>query len=1121
MSSEQHYDGGGRGKGDAEDPIEIDSSNSGHLADIMRNHDISQQVLPNALGPFITDGSVTSTHGKKRKAEDATTIKNDQLLHSHRLNGANRLPVDSFGVPLARDSQLDRPYYLPVSQEQKSRDTLLKSMNKSSTRLLLPKRDRDSFQGRSSNLRPDDMRTPTVLQGISSETDDSLPYTTVLSRSPYPIIPMDSQKFAKARQKAEQPSSRSLVNVLPDVSMRGSREMAMPPPRVDSGYGNMSAFASTSSQALPPLLSTAPLAPFSASLSQHQSQSSRKQPRDFAVNQATPASGYDRVIFHPKAGYPLLPPGHPNSPESSRPFVPSNAPRPSLPVWTAVSPKDRKYEARLQSNDVRTPLTTDSANTVPVWALKRRGLTSALEYYRDPIATNGGSVSIGEGGVARSIFLEGSLGDGYGFWGTGKSVGTFVVPFGNARRRGRFQRRSNANSSLGSELGRSGTPEETTIAKPVDVIPPPRRPTPPPEVVAAIHQVLANSERADGKGPTSPTSDRKQEVPEIEALLRAHRARTPVAVGISEDCILVPFSVPRPFLILGWFWITDAWPEPTGEAWSNLEISCQDLQSPDVQIRWRFRFDWCTSGQSEYPWWEAPIRGVTPLFMSMKHSPLEDHASAIDDSEVSLTESVQLPKKNEHGAVVIERDEDRLADGWKTCIFCGSRSAEVYNGKHYCLNIECHQWFYDSTTDKDNKTPRRIILRAPRRAQRHTSEELGMHLRPPVFSEPADVQSTDAGKTYWRGWVCAECGCANERKHWRGWDCEGCSNKWYPDRKIWSASELMPAGGRDPDFNTSPCLDEIVQFVRGTTRTSTIWRDGTKACSYGLPSGNEVHHLLASPTSTSVSKTNDILQLLQAKEHVNFRRTPDQQPATRSMEKCYSPLYTFLAGPLETPMLEGLPSYKPVSWQIAPRVCVQAIGRINDISTRIISNEKRFNSLLFVCPPPDLPSILIPWIRVPQYSTFAIMYLGSRGVIHLIDPEETRKDDKHLQGRVEVQHGDIILIRSFETEVDLGLKPEGFGFFCVARQIYPPEDPAREGTGQSFTTCKRKKPPIMPREWPANAFSTSTVSEPISDVKPQDLPVERQGWHMGNIYIWNSGGNSEVEQPTAVKPTSA
>lgn len=49
------------------------------------------------------------------------------------------------------------------------------------------------------------------------------------------------------------------------------------------------------------------------------------------------------------------------------------------------------------------------------------------------------------------------------------------------------------------------------------------------------------------------------EEPEIDALLMAQRARTPVAVIVSEDYSLVPFKVPYPLVTLGWFWVMDAW----------------------------------------------------------------------------------------------------------------------------------------------------------------------------------------------------------------------------------------------------------------------------------------------------------------------------------------------------------------------------------------------------------------------------------------------------------------------------------------------------------------------------------------------------------------------------------
>jgi hypothetical protein len=49
------------------------------------------------------------------------------------------------------------------------------------------------------------------------------------------------------------------------------------------------------------------------------------------------------------------------------------------------------------------------------------------------------------------------------------------------------------------------------------------------------------------------------EAPEVAALLLAQRARTPVAIAVGQDCTVVPFKVPRPFVVLGWFWVADAW----------------------------------------------------------------------------------------------------------------------------------------------------------------------------------------------------------------------------------------------------------------------------------------------------------------------------------------------------------------------------------------------------------------------------------------------------------------------------------------------------------------------------------------------------------------------------------
>ncbi|KAJ9107684.1 hypothetical protein QFC21_001144 [Naganishia friedmannii] len=1089
-----------RRTGGAKDPINVDSSNSGQLDAVVSRQPRTRPAPPSTS---FVQGSARSDSSKKRKTDDPAYIRTMLEMARYMQGPTAKSMPDGLEVRPPREAQSERLYNIPVGQPGQPRGPISSASERSQPRPLAPMPNRDSFRPRESTRRPDDIYPPTIHPGLPSEKDELLPYATLLPRNSYVA---GQQEFGNMQPSSEVQMPRLFTAEVPGVPMHGPREIALTSHRQDGEYLPQPAYPPTSQHIIPRIPSIPPT-PLPL---QHPDTSNK--PRGFAPNQEPPTAGYERVIFHPKTGYPQPPTGHPDPDTPIRQYLPATAPRPSLPVWTSVAPKDAKYEARLQSNEQRTPLVTQFKTPAPVWALKRRGLTSALEYYRDPIATTGGSVCIGEAGFARSIMLEGSLGDGYGFWGTGKSVGTFVVPFGNARRRGQF-RKPDAAPHADSELTIPAKLESNMMLKPVDPIPLPRKSTQSPQVTVAIARVRASSQY--GQEPYQPPApaDEKQELFEVEALLRSHRAGMPVAVGISEDCTLVPFKVSRPFLILGWFWITDAWPEPVGEAWSDLEISNRDLQNPEVKIRWRFRFDWCTGDQEPYPWWETRLATGDPLFWSMARMPVECRPGTADDPKVSLTESVQL---------AIEKDEDRAPDHWKACISCGSRSIEVYNGKHYCLNIDCDQWFYDNSANKDDKAPRRIILRMPRQTRRVLPNELDMKLSPPVYLEPAVPQVEDAGKIHWRGWACPRCGCTSERRQWKGWDCEGCSNKWYPDRKIWSAVELMPVKGRDLNFNTSPTLDDTAQFIHGTTRTSAIWRDGTKACSYGLPNSSEVHHLLASPTPTTALKTNEILQVLQERDWVNFRRTPDQQPGTRATEKCYSPLYTFLAGPAETPMLEGLPSYKPVSWQVAPRVCVQAIGRINDTSTRILSDEKRFNSLLLACAPPDLPAELIPWIRIPQYSTFAIMYLGSKGHVRVVEPERSRKKAKQLQGQLELRHGDITLIKTFDAEVDVGLVPAGFGFFCIGRQIYPPEDPARDGSGQPLTLAKPKSQPIPPREWPGDVVSVADMSDMAPGLKQDDLSVEKQGWHMGNIRIWNSDKDGKVEQEEhAALPTPA
>jgi hypothetical protein len=76
-----------------------------------------------------------------------------------------------------------------------------------------------------------------------------------------------------------------------------------------------------------------------------------------------------------------------------------------------------------------------------------------------------------------------------------------------------------------------------------------------------------------------PASNRIPESPEIEALLLAHRARTPVGVAVAQDYAPTPFCVPRPFVVLGWFWIIDAWVRFTLLRYIDQRLTCRSNRS--------------------------------------------------------------------------------------------------------------------------------------------------------------------------------------------------------------------------------------------------------------------------------------------------------------------------------------------------------------------------------------------------------------------------------------------------------------------------------------------------------------------------------------------------------------
>ncbi len=179
---------------------------------------------------------------------------------------------------------------------------------------------------------------------------------------------------------------------------------------------------------------------------------------------------------------------------------------------------------------------------------------------------------------------------------------------------------------------------------------------------------------------------------------------------------------------------------------------------------------------------------------------------------------------------------------------------------------------------------RRIILRIPRKVPRIGPDDLGLRARP----RPGDgknipeLEPSQAGKDFWKGWCCDKCGMANERWNSMYWDCEGCQHRFQPRRRIWKARELWPPMRPVP---TGPRLEEgFPEFPPGqTTRSATIWEDGLKIVLHGLPDQTEIHHALAH-CANDFNKQADVafadLQS-QATREIMLCRAKEQLPNTR------------------------------------------------------------------------------------------------------------------------------------------------------------------------------------------------------------------------------------------------
>nr|XP_019013326.1 uncharacterized protein I206_01392 [Kwoniella pini CBS 10737]OCF52107.1 hypothetical protein I206_01392 [Kwoniella pini CBS 10737] len=661
------------------------------------------------------------------------------------------------------------------------------------------------------------------------------------------------------------------------------------------------------------------------------------------------------------------------------------------PTDLPLTRNDQAYFSRLEDNARKPPL-SDMYGPCPVWAKTKSALQSAAEYLREPRSTAGASVEIGVGGVARGVILEGEVKGVQGnFWGSGRDSGTIITAIGQSRR----QRSLHYPSC-----------EPPRLTSPV--------------------RINANCTSSTAQEDQKPDLDLANagEKPEITALLMAQRARTPVAVAVAQDYSAVPFKVPRPLVVLGWFWITDAWLEPI---MPDIQLFTPSQNAPagrPEEVIWKFRFEWCTGGKQDMPWWSSNREPRQSVYLPS--SATSDHTWSLSGTDRGST-TVSAPTRD----VPMEMDE--TSNYQHTCDNCRYTSERIYETGDICLNEAC-SWFFGDAASNTNRIGPMTNRPAPARPRaRIQPETLGLRLRPPQPTGIShDVTQAHAGREFWRGWVCDKCGSAQERYKWTGWCCEACGHSIQPPRRVYTAEDLrLPSR---PVCTSARQEDGYASFPFQTQRSWSLFPLHIKVVKHSLDhdlfgNDSQVQHSLAHEGNGVNEVAGKVLRGLQVQggNEVPLRRYTANSTTRRPVELALSPFYTYLCGSDPSPFA-SFPTYRTVHWQDVPPVCLDAIDLVNTRAGSMFPGQPEFGSLLIVANPPNSSTSLNPKLVMRPNTYMAILFLGSDATVRI-----RSGGVRHKQGELTVQHGDVIGFRAGSQGIEAALRMENFGFFCIAR----------------------------------------------------------------------------------------
>lgn len=369
-----------------------------------------------------------------------------------------------------------------------------------------------------------------------------------------------------------------------------------------------------------------------------------------------------------------------------------------------------------------------------------------------------------------------------------------------------------------------------------------------------------------------------------------------------------------------------------------------------------------------------------------------------------------------------------------------------------------------------------------RAAARILPEQLGLTFMPPdPLQQFADVTRWDAGRDFWRSWVCKRCRLANERHDWFGFLCQACSHLDMPKRRIYGAEALRTA---TPCTGPRPDIGNPDWPFRAET-TTTVFPDHIKLVQHkldGFGAGTVASHLLNSDGAEGYKIVTAVLEGLQLQGEDEVPLARHMLPATSARPDllALSPFYTLAVG-ATAPDLAHFPSAPSIPWPKAPRVTLDIMEILNERSGRVYAGAEEFNSLLVAALPPAPSVVVHPKFPLPPNSTTALLILGSSVCIKL-------RRGKMRAGDMTAQHGDVVLVRTGAEALEVEAKSDGFAFLCIARRGVPPA-PTPAGAGSWYVGCRplditrpmRVEPPLR-RDEP-------TVTEEKEERDETDMDV--------------------------------